>query len=77
MIISYFIGQRHYPLPYNIKKFFMYVGTALAIYIFSSKGRPLEMLSLSGYIINTILLGLFIVLAYFTEKSEFKTLRNG
>ena len=77
MIISYFIGQRHYPIPYNIKKFFMYVGTALAIYIFSSKGRPLEMLSLSGYIINTILLGLFIALAYFTEKSEFKTLRNG
>ncbi|MEN9698930.1 MAG: hypothetical protein RLZZ301_128 [Bacteroidota bacterium] len=32
MFISYFLGQRYYPIPYNIKKFFLYFGLAIALY---------------------------------------------
>ncbi|MBL4651416.1 MAG: polysaccharide biosynthesis protein [Flavobacteriales bacterium] len=77
MIISYFVGKRHYPIPYDIKKFFLYMGAAVAIYIVSIKADPIDMLTTLGYTINTALLGLFLALVYFMEKNKFKALRNG
>ncbi|MBL4625215.1 MAG: polysaccharide biosynthesis protein, partial [Flavobacteriales bacterium] len=74
MIISYIVGQKHYPISYNIKKFFLYMGSALAIYIVSVKANPNDMLTTIEYCINTALLGLFLVLVYFMEKKEFKAL---
>ncbi len=35
MILSYILGQRHYPIPYNLKKFFLYLGITLGIYFFA------------------------------------------
>jgi O-antigen/teichoic acid export membrane protein len=37
MVISYFLGQKHYPIPYNIKKFGLYLGLALVLYFIGSK----------------------------------------
>jgi len=33
MVISYFVGQRHFPVPYNVGKFLMYVGLAIGLYL--------------------------------------------
>jgi O-antigen/teichoic acid export membrane protein len=32
MILSYFIGQKYFPVPYNILKFFGYLGLAVLLY---------------------------------------------
>ena len=32
MILSYILGQVHYPIPYNLKKFGMYLGSSILIY---------------------------------------------
>tara|TARA_B110000459_G_scaffold115856_1_gene128103 strand:- start:2527 stop:3969 length:1443 start_codon:yes stop_codon:yes gene_type:complete len=33
MVLSYLLGQKHYPIPYNLKKFVLYTGGALLIYV--------------------------------------------
>jgi O-antigen/teichoic acid export membrane protein len=32
MVLSYVLGQVHYPIPYNLKKFGLYLGSSLLIY---------------------------------------------
>jgi len=32
MVASYFLGQKHYPINYNLRKFFLYFGTALLFF---------------------------------------------
>ena len=33
MLSSYFLGQKHYPIPYNIKRFFVYTVLAVGLYL--------------------------------------------
>lgn len=35
MILGYLLGQKYYPIPYNLKKFFGYIGLALGLYFIS------------------------------------------
>ncbi len=37
MVLSYFLGQKHYPIPYNVKKFGLYLGLALLFYFIGSR----------------------------------------
>jgi len=32
MVLSYYLGQKYYPIKYNLRKFFMYLGSSLLIY---------------------------------------------
>jgi O-antigen/teichoic acid export membrane protein len=32
MVLSYFLGQKHYPIPYNLNKFGLYLGASILIY---------------------------------------------
>lgn len=34
MVVSYILGQKHYPIPYSLKKFFLYGATAILIFFF-------------------------------------------
>ncbi len=36
MIISYFLGQKHYPIPYDVKSLTFYFVTALVLYFIST-----------------------------------------
>jgi O-antigen/teichoic acid export membrane protein len=66
MVISYFWGQKHFPVNYNIKKFFIYIGSALLIYLIS-----LLFGNLNLYIhltINTLLILVFVLMACRIEK---------
>ena len=77
MLISYVLGQRHYPIPYNVKRIFIYVIASIVLYLVSIKSPTYDLLTIGEYAINTALLGLFLVLVYFMEKNEFNALRNG
>ena len=35
MVLSYLLGQKHYPIPYNLKKFVLYIGLALVLFAIS------------------------------------------
>ena len=64
MVISYYLGRKHYKVPYNLKKIGLYVllsvvFSVLSFYIF--KGNIL---------IGTALLLVFVSLIYFSEKKE-------
>jgi O-antigen/teichoic acid export membrane protein len=68
MVISYFWGQKHFPVNYNIKKFGIYIGSVLFIYFVS-----LIFGNLNLYIhlaINLLLLILFVLIACWVEKAS-------
>ena len=70
MIASYILGQKHYPIPYNLKKIFLYLGLSLGIYFISLLVKP-DMMWLT-YLVNTILLFAFLGVVYFIEKPSKK-----
>jgi O-antigen/teichoic acid export membrane protein len=68
MLISYVIGRRHYPVPYQIKRIGLYLGVAsvlsfLAFYQFDR-----------NIYIGTLFLIVFLGLVLFLEKKELKHL---
>jgi O-antigen/teichoic acid export membrane protein len=72
--VSYFLGQKHYPIPYNLIKVFGY--TALAMLIFFLKAdleidltKKLSM-PLSGYVRNTALFLVFLITVIIVEKPQ-------
>lgn len=64
MVISYVLGQRNYPIPYNLKRILMYMLTSLVLVVVSFWGFNRNL-----YIGNTLLL-VFIFGAYYFEKEE-------
>ena len=69
-LASYFTGQRYYPIHYPIKKMFLYILSAIGVYLISEYLRPMvnhhTVLLLS---VNTALLLVYIFFIYQLEKS--------
>lgn len=72
MIVSYFFGQKYYPVPYNLKRIGTYFLVAVVIYILSliSSSQP----AIIKFPVNTFLLFGFIFAVYKLEKSQLKRL---
>lgn len=68
MIISYLVGQRYFPIQYNLRKFFGYLGLAVLLY-FVSTLIVFNILIIS-ILFHTFLLGMFIAVALFVEKPK-------
>ena len=72
MIISYYYGQKYYPVPYNLKRIGFYFLVAAIIYAasrFTAQLQPAVKFSL-----NTVFLLLFIYLVFKLEKRKLKAL---
>lgn len=67
MLLSYFLGQKYYPVPYNLKKITGYLVLAIIFSIAALKTN-------ANYYINTGLVLLFLTVALFLEKKELKQL---
>lgn len=67
MILSYLLGQKHYPVPYNLKQIlgYLFMAVALSIVALSTK---------ANYYINTIIVLVFLGLIVLFEKKEIKRL---
>lgn len=74
MLISYFLGQKFYPVPYNIWKSIFYLSLAFAIY-FASTWIDMEW-GLQRFIIHTLLLFLFVAVVWMMEKPKKLTHEN-
>jgi O-antigen/teichoic acid export membrane protein len=69
MVLSYYLGQKHYPIKYNLRKFGLYLGSALLIYLIASL-VDLENGTLKFVIHNILILG-YIGMIYSFEKKNF------
>ena len=66
MVLSYFLGQKHYPIPYNLKKFFLYLGITLGIFFLAHQ------IEFENQVLNFVyrnsMLVLLIIFLFFNEK---------
>lgn len=73
MIISYQLGQKNYPIPYDVNKIFSYLGLTI---LFSSVSFYIPMLR-ENYLVKIVLLSLFLFFIYRNEKETlFKIIKR-
>jgi O-antigen/teichoic acid export membrane protein len=66
MILSYFLGQRYYPIPYNKKKFILYIGISILLFFVGDSIQTSS--SYFNLFFHNLLIALFISLVYFLER---------
>ena len=72
MVVSYFLGQKYYPVPYPVKRILTYFLIAGIIYFISIYTNSFS--TVLKYFINTLLLFAFFASVYMFENSELKSL---
>lgn len=66
MVLSYIIGQKYFPIKYNLGKFFGYLGISVLLYAISTIVKPdIQVLRIC---FHTLLLLIFAGIAYLVEK---------
>jgi len=73
-VISYFLGQKHYPIPYRTWKNLAYIGISVAIYLLVTRLPEIENYLILKIVHESAIL-LFVGLVYFNEKDRLKKLR--
>jgi O-antigen/teichoic acid export membrane protein len=68
MVVSYFLGQKYYPVPYPVKRILTYFLIAFVIYFISIYTYTIT--PLLKYLINTVLLLIFFASVFMLENSE-------
>jgi O-antigen/teichoic acid export membrane protein len=64
MFLSYFLGQKHYKIPYNIRKFAVYLGFAIAIFLVFSVAREFYNLAIKDVSFPLLIFGNLMILVY-------------
>ncbi len=78
MILSYFIGQKHYPVPYNITSFFFYISLSIILWILSRFTlETLDISSKPALFVNALFLMLFVWVVWAYERKKINYLRVG
>jgi O-antigen/teichoic acid export membrane protein len=73
LVLSYKLGQKYYPIKYNLRKFGVYLGTALLIFWLTNT-LDLAENSWSKWTIHNGMIVLFVALIYRMEKTSLKNL---
>lgn len=68
MLVSYFWGQKVYPIPYQVGRVFLYIAFALGLYFVSTLYS--ECYLNIKLIINTLLIIVFIIVVFFAERKN-------
>lgn len=69
MLVSYLLGQKYYPVPYDIKKILLYLVSATLLSLCALKTHQ-------NYYLNTFFVLVFLGLVAMVEKKELKQLLN-
>lgn len=72
MVVSYFLGQKYYPIPYNLKRIFTYFFVAGILYSLSFYTGTLQ--PFIKYVSHTFFIIIFIIFIFVLEKSELSSL---
>ena len=75
MVASYVLGQKYYPVKYNLRSIFVFTFLALGFYFISTLYSSMENTILK-LILNNILLGLFAFIFYKLEFDNLKKLKH-
>jgi hypothetical protein len=70
MIVSYFLGQKYYPVPYKIGKIIFYLGSAWLCYYGSTFLPTMEFPVL--FSIKTVIFLSYLFMIYLVEKKSLK-----
>ena len=70
LIASYIIGQKEYPIPYNLRKFGLYSAVALLIYGLSVLLHINE--GIVQFFVHNLMIAFFVGLVWFMERSSAK-----
>ena len=74
-LVAYLLGQKHYPVPYQLKTIFIYFALALALYfVFFNIIKTMPEQSILRYGIQFVPLILFAVVVYFSEGNYLRNL---
>lgn len=73
MILSYLIGQKYFPVKYNLIKFFGYLGLSVLLYGISIIINPDTFIIRVAF--HTLLLFIFLAITYLVEKPRLSTSR--
>lgn len=71
MVASYLLGQKYYPIKYNLRKFGLYLGVALFFYAIAYL-LDMQSDSTSKFVVHNILILLYIGMVYSMEKTSFR-----
>jgi len=74
MILSYLIGQKYFPIKYNLVKFAGYLGLSVLLYAISSFIKPEVSILRIGF--HSTLLLIFLGIAYLVEKPRLSFVRK-
>lgn len=69
MILSYVVGQKYFPIKYNLRKFFGYLGLSFLLYLVSIYIKPDSLILRLGF--HSFLLLIFAVIVWLIEKPQF------
>lgn len=69
MVASYLLGQRYYPIKYNLRKFGLYLGLAIGIYLsaYFIAMDPGEM-TVSKFLFHNAMIIFYVLIVWFIEK---------
>ncbi len=70
MVASYVLGQKYYPIKYNLRKFGLYLGLAIVLFLIANT-LNVENSTLKFFINNTLIL-VYIGVVYSLEKENIK-----
>jgi O-antigen/teichoic acid export membrane protein len=74
MLMSYFLGQKFYPIPYPLKKILFYLFIISALTIISIYISPMIASLWLKVIVSTILMFVFTIFVYIMDKKELQGL---
>lgn len=69
MISSYFLGKKHFPVPYNLRKILFYLAFAVILFFVFSFTALEE--SIFKYLFSTLLIGIYMVVIFILERKHF------
>jgi len=75
MVISYVLGQKYYPIKYNLRSLGVFTALALGFYFISLSYAKMDSIILK-LVLNNILLGLFAWIFYKLEFDNLKKLKH-
>lgn len=74
MLICYALGQKYYPIPYNVKKICAYLGVMLLLYFISVGVARLTSSLPIRFIVSILLMFTFLLLVVWAEKKELQSM---
>jgi O-antigen/teichoic acid export membrane protein len=80
MVMSYYLGRKYYPIPYNTNKFFLYIGASCLIFLVFSLvriglGYAIDVFNQPLLLFGNGLILLYLLLVFRNEKETIRPKR--